>query len=574
MTKKSVKKTFKLISRYKKEMFLSLFATLMISLVGVVDSLILSYMIDNVLYSSAKHTLLTIAIIMLLITVFQITLRGLKSLLIQKISYEMDIDLKKTFYSKILTIKYSFFEKHKMGELTSRINDTRMVRNALSEGLISILANLIMFLVVGIALFTIDRILFTILFVSILILSVISLVFARFFAREYPQSMEKNAELQSFITETFSGIESVKTYPSYETFERKYDEKQNENITSGWNIGEKRILHFTYCSLVEKLSAVLILVFGCFFVMKDKMSLGQVASFISLSSFFSNSVALLLELQSGIQEAVAAIDRLFEIFDEETENDGNLDKISVLNDTPNLLFEDVSFSYSNENELYKNFSLTIKSGEWISLVGKTGCGKTTFTKLLLKLWKIQEGKILWNGMDIQKIDTSIIRQRIAYIPQEIVMFSGTIVDNITMFDEAIPEEDVISITKKVGIYEKIDSLEKGFKTTIGERGFSLSGGEKQKIAICRALIKNPLVLILDEATSNLDSTSEKSIIKIIESLRSEGKTIISIAHRLSTVKNCDRIYVMENGKIVENGTFNDLEKRNGFFTKMIYNSQT
>ncbi|NLK45085.1 MAG: hypothetical protein GX297_00255 [Treponema sp.] len=203
MSKGTFKKLLKLLSIYKKEMFLSLFATLVISLVGIVDSLLLSYMIDNVLYSNARATLFTIAIVMILIAVFQIALKGFKSVLIQKISYGMDVDLMKRFYSKILKIKYSFFEKHKTGELTSRINDTRMVRNALSSGLISIIANVIMFLVVGFALFNINKMLFGILFVSVIVLSVVVFGFARFFAKEYPISMEKYAELQSFITETF-----------------------------------------------------------------------------------------------------------------------------------------------------------------------------------------------------------------------------------------------------------------------------------------------------------------------------------------------------------------------------------
>ena len=167
------------------------------------------------------------------------------------------------------------------------------------------------------------------------------------------------------------------------------------------------------------------------------------------------------------------------------------------------------------------------------------------------------------------MDTNSIRGKIAYIPQEVVLFSGTILENITMFNQSITIEKVDEIIRKVGIYEKIVNLQNGINTIVGERGFSLSGGEKQKIAICRALIKNPLIIILDEATSNLDVQSEREIIKIIEHLKSEGKTIISIAHRLSTVEKCDKIYFLENGKIAEEGDFNKLRKMDGYFSKLL-----
>lgn len=567
INKSTLKKIISLLSSYKKEMIITLISTMMISLVGVIDSLLLNYLIDNVLYSNAKITLLTIAIIMLLVAIFQMALRGIKNLLIQEISYKMDIDLMKRFYEKVLRIKYLFFEKHKTGELLSRLNDTRMVRNALSDGFISIIANLIMFLVVGTALICINKILFLILLISVIILSVVVLFFGRFFAKEYPVSMEKYADLQAFINESFSGIESIKTYPSFRTFKNQYDRKQKENIQTGWNIGEKWIMQNSYCSMIEKLSSVFILVFGSLFVMNEKMTLGQVAGFISLSGFFTNSVGVLLDLQAGVQEAFAAIKRLFEVLDEDTEVE--FTGLRLADDIPEITFKNMSFSYSKENELFNDFNLIIKPGEWISFAGKTGSGKTTIAKLLLKLYRPLSGQISWNGIDLSKIDTENLRLKIAYIPQEVVLFSGTIIQNITMFDESIKKDKIIEICKTVGIYEKIMSLESGFDTVVGERGFSLSGGEKQKIVICRALLKNPSIIIFDEATSNLDVESEKMIVEIIQKLKQENKTIISIAHRLSTIENCDNICVLEKGKIIEQGSFLELKRKNGIFKKMI-----
>lgn len=570
ITKEDFKRIINLLSVYKREIFITTLLTLLISTIGIIDSLLLSYLIDNVLYSNGKITLLTIAIIMILMAVFQLSLKGFKSLLIQKVSFKMDIDLMQNFYNKVLKIKYSFFEKHKTGELTARLNDTRLVRNAFSEGLISIITNTIMFIVVAFALIKINKTLFLIQLLSVIVLSIVVFVFGKYFSKEYPVSMEKYADLQSFITESFSGIEAIKTNPANKAFINNYTEKQSKSLKISWNIGEHCILQNSYCAGIEKITSVLLIVTGCLLVMKEKMSLGQVVSFISLSGFFTSSMGILLDLQAGVQEAFAAINRLFEVLDEKVEDEETDNDVPDL--VPEIEFQNVCFSYTKENILYENFNIAIKPGEWISFVGRTGCGKTTFTKLLLKLYKPQNGIILWNKQNLQNYNTTSVRSRIAYIPQEVVLFSGTILENITMFDEKISRDLVTEVIKKVGIYEKINRLENGLDTVVGERGFSLSGGEKQKIAICRAMIKNPFIIIMDEATSNLDVNSEKEIIKLIEALREEGKTIISIAHRLTTVEKCDKIYVLDNGKIMENGTYTELKKAKGFFSELLKNN--
>lgn len=227
------------------------------------------------------------------------------------------------------------------------------------------------------------------------------------------------------------------------------------------------------------------------------------------------------------------------------------------------------FFYTDKKNIYENFSLKIKQGEWISFIGKTGCGKTTLTKLLLKFYKVQNGQILWNGTDLNNINTNWLYSKIAYIPQNIVLFAGTLFENITLFNNSYTEEKVYDITKLVGIYDKIMSLPDGFNSFVGENGTSLSGGEKQKIAICRALLKNPLLMIFDEATSNLDVFSEKQIVQIIKELHNQGLTIITIAHRLSTIHDCDRIIVLDNGKIIGEGTHKELMDNQGVYSEMI-----
>lgn len=556
-----------IIKLHKSQLIITLISAIAISLVSIFDSFLLSYAIDSVLVSNAKLTLITISIIMVLVALLSISLTGIKDLLIQKISYSMDIILMQRFYQKVFQLPFFILEKHKSGELTSRLNDTRKVRNALSYGLISILTNFITFLIIGFALIKLNKKMFLFSCVFIIILSIISIIFGNFYKNQYPLDMETYSDLQAFTTESYTGIETIKTMPASNCFLDEYKKRQYKSMKISWNIDEKCILQNSIVTLFSRISSIITMILGFYFVMKGNISLGQVAAFLSLSGFFSSSVNALINLQAGIQEAFTAITRLFEILLDDTSEKDGVEKPQ--NIQPEIIFDNISFFYTGKKNIYENFYLNIKQGEWISFIGKTGCGKTTLTKLLLKFYKVQSGQIRWNGTDLNNINTNWLYSKIAYIPQDIVLFAGTIFENITLFNNSYTKEKVYEITKLIGIYDKIMSLPDGFNSMIGENGASLSGGEKQKIAISRALLKNPLLLIFDEATSNLDVFSEKQIVQIIKELHNQGLTIITIAHRLSTIHDCDRIIVLDNGKIVEKGTHKDLMDKKGLYSEMI-----
>lgn len=556
-----------IIKLHKSQLIITLISAIAISVVSIFESFLLSYVIDNVLVSNAKITLITISIIMFLVALFSISLTGIKDLLIQKISYSMDIVLMQRFYQKVFQLPFIILEKHKSGELASRLNDTRKVRYALSYGLISILTNFITFLIIGFALIKLNKKLFLFSCFFIIVLSIISIIFGNFYKKQYSLDMETYSDLQAFTTESFTGIETIKTMPANNFFLDEYKKRQYKSMKISWNIDEKCILQNTIVTLFSKTSSILIMILGFYFVMKENISLGQVAAFLSLSGFFSSSINALINIQSGIHEALTAITRLFEILLDDTSEKDGVEKPQ--NIQPEIIFDNISFFYTGKKNIYENFYLNIKQGEWISFIGKTGCGKTTLTKLLLKFYKVQSGQIRWNGTDLNNINTNWLYSKIAYIPQDIVLFAGTIFENITLFNNSYTKEKVYEITKLIGIYDKIMSLPDGFNSMIGENGASLSGGEKQKIAISRALLKNPLLLIFDEATSNLDVFSEKQIVQIIKELHNQGLTIITIAHRLSTIHDCDRIIVLDNGKIVEKGTHKDLMDKKGLYSEMI-----
>ena len=570
MTNKSVFfRLINLLSVYKKKFIFTFLITVFISIVSIVESFLLSYTIDTVLCSNSSLSLFTVVFFMLLLGTLIVCLYCIKKIFIQQISYKIDIKLTSDFFIKVLNIQFPLVErKYKVGDLLNRVNDIKTARYTLSEGIISGISNILMFLITGVCLFYISKILFSVLLLFVVLTLFIMIFYGCFLKKYIPKSMGLYADLQSFITEAFSSIESIKTYPALKTFNSEYIKRRRKTILSNWHIDVKSVFFNVYCSFIEKITFIFILFIGVYLIMKDEMSLGKIVAFLSLQGTFVNSVSSLVDLQSGVQESFSSIKRVFNIIDESSESkqkglipiNGNESKIFIE-------FKNISFSY-NENKIYKDFSLTIFPGEWIGLVGSTGCGKTTLIKLLLKLYIPDSGVIFLNNMDLQSINTNWLRSKIAYIPQNVCLFAGTIIDNITMFNKDFDMEKIVECSKTVQIYEKIQKLPDKFYTSIGERGATLSGGERQKIAIARAIIKKPLLLILDEATSNLDSESEHQIIQVIHELNKTGITVVSIAHRLSTIKLCSRIIVLSNGKIVEQGTHQNLIDNGGVYENL------
>jgi ATP-binding cassette subfamily B protein len=309
--------------------------------------------------------------------------------------------------------------------------------------------------------------------------------------------------------------------------------------------------------------------------MNNEITLGQLISFVTLSGYFLGPFSRMLNLQHTLQECLISSERFCEILDideEDSDNSSNktteknsLVKIEEFNKP--IKIENLSFSYTGRSKVIDDISFEINPGEKVAFVGSSGSGKTTMVKLLMKFYSAQSGNIFINDFSISEIDTKSYRQRIAYVPQDVMLFSGTIAENITLGSEGVTFEEIIEVSKKTKCYDFIQRLPKKFFTYVGEHGASLSGGERQRISLARVLIKNPDVLILDEATASLDSFSESEIMNTVN-YELKNITTIIVAHRLSTIVSCDKIFVFDKGKIVERGTHEELILKNGFYKKM------
>ncbi len=377
--------------------------------------------------------------------------------------------------------------------------------------------------------------------------------------------MESNAKLTSYLVESLKGIETVKAFNAERSVNLETEKRFIGLLRSVFKNGGINNAQSSLEGLIRAVFGICILWIGSYQVMNGKLSIGQLLSFNALLAYFLNPIENLINLQPQLKSAKIAAERLGEILDLELEKSEDEDKkINPQTLKGDINFKNLSFRYGTRQLILEDLNLQIKAGEKIALVGESGSGKTTLVKLLLNFYKCEKGEILINECNIQDINIESLRDKISYISQDIFMFKGTIKENLEFGNDELDMEDIVEACKKAKIHEYINSQQTRYNTMVEENGSNLSGGQKQRLAIARAILRKPDILIMDEATSSLDSITEKAIEKTMYEF-SENITTIMIAHRLSTIMRCDKIYVMEKGKIIEAGTHEDLINRRGHY---------
>lgn len=457
----------------------------------------------------------------------------------------------------------NFFGTRKVGEIISRFNDASKVRDAISGATLTIMIDTIMVVVGGIILYSQNSYMFGITLIVVIFYFIIVVSFNKWYRKLNQVQMENNAQLTSYMVESLNGIQTVKAYNAERKVNLETETKFIRLLRSVFKLSWVSNLQGSLVGFVELTGGVVILWVGAYHVIKGNLSIGQLITYNSLLAYFLEPVKNLINLQPQMQTALVAADRLGEILDLEPERKlGEEKKLSPNSLSGDITIKNVTFRYGTRRPVLENIYMNIKQGERIALVGESGSGKTTLSKLLLNLYSPEEGEILINGNNLKDIKLESLRERIAYIPQETFLFSGSIMENLTLGIEDVTVEEVIDASKKAQAHDFINDMPLRYETRLEENGSNLSGGQRQRLAIARAILKNPEVLILDEATSNLDSITERAIEKTIEEY-SIGMTTIIIAHRLSTIKRCDKIYVMEKGRIIEEGSHEELIEGKG-----------
>ena len=561
------------LNKYKSVLFQILISSFVIQLLTLANPLLIQVIIDKVISQRSLDTLQVLGIALLTLTIFEGFLISIKTFLFAETTNRIDQKLGSEVIDHLYRLPLEFFDRRAVGELGSRVDELEKIRNFITgQGLTTILDSFFSIIYIGIML--IYSVKLTIISLLVLPIQIIlTIIGAPLFRRQYRETAQNNAKTKSHLVETLNGIQTIKAQ-NIETDSRwKWQDLYSKYIASSF----KKTITSTAISqlsqVLQKISQLLVLWIGASMVLEGRLTLGQLIAFRIISSYVTQPILRLSTVWQTLQELNVSFERLGDIINikkekEETDNENiSMPKISGL-----LKFDNVDFNFikSNVNSL-SNINLKIEPGTFVGLAGKSGSGKSTLTKLIPRLYKPSKGIVSIDNYDVTKVDLYSLRRQIGIVPQEPLLFAGTILDNLRINNKNASDELIVKVTKRANAHDFIMKMPDGYNTQIGERGSSMSGGQRQRIAIARTLLSEPKMLILDEATSALDFESEKIIVdNLINSYR--DLTVIFISHRLQTLENADLIIMMEDGKIAESGTHSELLENKGSYS-YLYNQQ-
>ena len=556
------------ILKFKKQFICVLVAVFVIQIIGILTPLMTQVVVDKVLSHHALSTLTTIAIGITIAYVYELVISLAKNHLFVHTTNRIDVILSSRLFHHLFALPLRYFESRRVGETVARVRELDTIRSFLTGTPLSSFIDLI-FIVIYIAVLYFYSIpLAVIVTVSIPLFALLSLIVTPLFKKSLDEKFETGANAQSFLVESVTGIQTVKSFALEEKFEEKWGDLQSEYVKAGYKTSMISSTSGTIATFIQRIVDLIILVMGARFVIDGRLTIGQLVAFRMLANRVSGPVLRLVQLWQEYQQASLSVQRIGDIFHSPMERIGK----NTVGNLPTLQgkirFEKVWFRYrADAADVLKDISFEIPEGKIVGLVGRSGSGKSTISKLIQRLYLPQSGKIAVDGMDLSVMDPIQLRNRIGVVLQENFMFNGTVSENISIHCGMKSMDEIIRAAKVAGAHDFIMELQEGYDTIIGEKGVQLSGGQKQRIAIARAIIHNPKILIFDEATSALDYESEAIIQGNMKEI-CRGRTVLIIAHRLSTLRIADEIMVMDKGQIVESGTHAELMEHKGLYAHL------
>ena len=568
--KKGLLKRF--IAYYKphKKMFtLDMLASLLISVIGMTYPIVTNMMLNDLIPNRKYRFIIISGVCVLMLYVVRMLLRYFVQYCGHMIGVGMQAQMRTDLFTHLEKLPFSFYDNNETGKIMSRMtSDLFDVSELAHHGPENLFISGIMLIGSFIYLCTIDVYLTLIVFIVAPILAIVSLILRKRMRDAFTERRKTTAMINASLENSVSGIRVTKAFTNSEKEQEKF-EKSNNSFKEACKKSYKAMALFhSSSSFITDVFNVVILIAGGLFLYNDRITFGDYSTFIVSVNLFINPINTLIGFMEQYQNGVTGFSRFIEIIDTPVEEE-DPDAVAIENVPGTIEFENVSFHYEDNPDVLNNINLKIERGEKLALVGPSGGGKTTICHLIPLFYKITDGKIKIDGIDIEKIKKESLRQNIGIVQQDVFLFNGTIRDNIMYGRLNATEEEMIEAAKRANIHEYVLGLENGYDTEIGERGVKLSGGQKQRIAIARVFLKNPSILILDEATSALDNTTEILIQQSLDEL-CKGRTTIVVAHRLSTIRTADEIAVIARGEILEKGTHDELMTHENGIYKELY----
>ncbi len=553
------------IIKYKKPLSQVLLAAFTMQVLGLFTPMMMQVVIDKVLVHGSYSTLNVLAVGLVIITIFECLMQMARGYVFSNTVSKIDVILGARLFRHLFTLPFRYFESRRVGDIIARVRELENIRAFLTGTPLTLLIDS-MFVVVYIAVmfFYNTKLTLTVL-LSLPIFALISIIVTPIFKARLEERFFTGAKEQAYLVETVTGVQTIKSLALENQIQRKFEELISNYIKSTFKTNIVSTNASAIASTVQKIFDIIILYLGAHLVISQKMSVGTLIAFRMLSSRVSSPILRLVQVWQDFQQTSVSIDRLSDIFNTKAETNIQNTKITMPEIKGEIEFQNVRFRYNIEqSEVISNMNFKINAGEIIGVVGRSGSGKSTISKLIQRLYIPEVGKITIDKIDISLADVSSLRRQIGVVLQENFLFNATIKENISIHYPKATIEQIMQVCKIAGAHDFILELPNGYDEMVGENGTGLSGGQKQRIAIARALLTNPKILIFDEATSALDYESESIIQNNLKQI-CKDKTVIIIAHRLSTLKDADKIMAIDKGRLIEYGTKQELLDKKGLY---------
>jgi subfamily B ATP-binding cassette protein HlyB/CyaB len=561
------------IIKYKRPLLEVMLAAFITQLLGLFSPMITQSVIDKVLTHNSYNTLNVLAIGLIIITVFEGILSVARSYVFAHTTSKIDVILGCRLFEHLFRLPFRYFESRRVGDTIARVRELENIRRFLTGVPLNTLLDAMFIIVYIIVMYFYSVTLTNVTLISLPVLAIITAIITPLLKERLDEKFRTGADQQSYLVETVGGVQTIKSFAVEPTIQRKWEGLLADYTTASFRTSMLGSVSGSIAQFVQKAFDILILYLGARLVMVGDLTIGQMVAFRMLAGRVSQPVMRLVQMWQEFQQTSLSIKRLGDIFNTKPERSGDAVSSNLPRLRGDIFFDKVCFRYNPTGpQVIKNMTFRIPSGRMIGVVGRSGSGKSTISKLIQRLYVPESGRITIDGMDISLADPYMLRRQIGIVLQESFLFNASIRDNIALQNPAATIDEIINVSRIAGAHDFITELPEGYDTIVGERGTGLSGGQKQRIAIARALLMNPKILIFDEATSALDYESERIIQQNLKEI-CRGRTVIIIAHRLSTLKDADAIMVVDKGNIVEYGPPQELIKTNGLYFRLLQQQQ-